>query len=58
MKITVHRNVKPGEEVFTGIPGQYLTAPEHGELWDFVEYAHENEDGQLIHDRFSFELVE
>lgn len=55
MKITIHKNIKPGQEVFTGIPGQYVNAPEEAGMYSYVEECHENEDGQLVHDYFAFE---
>lgn len=55
-KITIHRHIRPGQEVFTGIPGNYETAPEAPGLYSFVEYASEDrESGQLTHDYFAWE---
>ena len=55
MKITIWDNIQPGEEVWTGVPGMYVNAPEESGIYSFVEVCHENEDGQLIHDYFTFE---
>ena len=55
MKITIHKNIQPGQEVWTGIPGQYVNAPEEPGTYCFVEECYENENGQLVHDYFAFE---
>ena len=53
-RIIIHAKVAAGELVWTGIPGQYLRAPEApGKLYDFVEYA----DRWNCHVRFAFEEV-
>lgn len=54
MKIKIHKNIQPGQEVWTGIPGQYVNAPEEPGTYSYVEECHENEDGQLVHDYFTF----
>lgn len=55
MKIKIHKNIAPGQEVPTGIPGMYVSAPEEPGTYAFVEECYENEDGQLVHDYFAFE---
>lgn len=53
-KIIIYENIEPGQEVFTGIPGNYETAPEAPGLYNFVEYA-KVEEGQLVHVCFEWE---
>ena len=52
-RIVIWKNVKPGETVWTGIPGMYRTAPEGSGTYSFVEYA----DGRR-HVRYAFEREE
>ena len=55
-RIVIHEEVDAGQEVFTGIPGRYATAPEAPGLYSFVEYAKEDHHtGQLYHVRFAWE---
>lgn len=54
-KIRIHKNIPAGEEVWTGIPGQYVSAPEAPGTYSFVEVCHEDESGQLVHDYYTFE---
>ena len=59
MKIILKRNVLPGQEVWTGIPGRYESVPENWKgVYNFIEIAHRNEEGNLIHDYFDFEKVD
>ena len=55
MKIKIHKNIQPGQVVWTGIPGMYICAPEDPGTYSFVEVGHENEDGQLVHDYYTWE---
>ena len=57
MKIRIASNIKPGQEVFTGFAGQYLTAPEEAGTYTLYELAYEDEDGNLRHEDFEFEMV-
>ena len=54
-KIKIHKNVLPCQVVSTGIPGQYVTAPDSEGTWSFVEVCHEDDTGQLVHDYFTWE---
>lgn len=54
-EIILYEKLRPGQEVFTGFPGQYMNAPEEPGTYRFIEIVHENEDGQLVHDDFEFE---
>ena len=49
-RICIWTDVKPGETVWTGIPGMYRTAPAEPGIYSFVEYA----IGRC-HERFAFE---
>ena len=53
-RIVIKEHIKPNEEVWTGIPGKYKTAPAEPGLYSFVEYAKESK-AQLTHVRFTFE---
>ena len=57
-KIKIHQNIQSGEEVWTGIPGKYITAPEEEGTYSFYELAYRNEDGQLVHDDYEFVMEE
>ena len=51
-RFVIWKNVKPGEVVWTGIPGKFMTAPECGGPFEFVEYSYNGR-----HTGFMFEEV-
>ena len=55
MRLEIKSGIKPGQEVFTGFAGQYLTAPEDQGTYTLYELVYESQDGQLRHDDFVFE---
>lgn len=56
MKIRIAKNVKAGQEAFTGFAGQYLTAPEAQGTYSLYEIFRETEDGQMVHEDFEWGL--
>ena len=52
--ITIQSGIQPGQEVWTGIPGQYITAPDEPGIYEFQEIVREDESGNLIHVDFVF----
>lgn len=55
MKFKIASGIQPGQEVWSGIPGMYLTAPEEQGTHTLYELAYEDENGNPVHDDFVFE---
>ena len=55
MKFKIASGIQPGQEVWSGIPGMYLTAPEEQGTYTLYELAYEDENGNPVHDDFVFE---
>ena len=55
MRFKIASGIKPCQEVWSGIPGMYLTAPEEQGTYTLYELAYEDENGNPVHDDFVFE---
>lgn len=56
MKLKIKSGIQPGQEVFTGYAGQYLTAPDGQGTYTLYELVYRDQDGNLRHEDFDFEV--